>query len=54
MIKSRKQRRLEARENKTSFIPQYGFTGALKSHKEFYGVGYERFNSKYVTIREAK
>ncbi|WP_432352686.1 hypothetical protein [Sporosarcina sp. A2] len=54
MTKTRKQRRLEARENKTLFVPNYGFAGALKSFKEYYGVGYERFNTKYVTIREAK
>ncbi|MEN2464964.1 hypothetical protein [Ornithinibacillus sp. JPR2-1] len=51
MMKSRKERRAEARKNKTTFQPQYN-GGGVKSFKEWFGKGYERFNSKHVTIRE--
>ncbi|WP_156036010.1 hypothetical protein [Virgibacillus halodenitrificans] len=51
MNKSRKERRKEARENKVQFAPQYQGKQPL-SYEEMYGKGYERFNSKYVTIKE--
>ncbi len=68
-MKSRRERREEARKNKTTFEPQYKTGtrlirndkgeaetvitgGAPKSHEEAYGVGYERFNNKFVTIKE--
>lgn len=51
MMKSRKERRKEAKLNKTKFQPLYNGGGKV-THKEHYGVGYERFNNKYVTIQE--
>ncbi|MFD1335771.1 hypothetical protein ACFQ4N_09445 [Oceanobacillus iheyensis] len=53
MMKSRKERRKEAKVNKTKFQPQYNGGGKV-THDEHYGVGYERFNNKYVTIEEEK
>lgn len=52
-MKSRKERRAEARENKTAFVPQYNGK-APQTYKEYYGVGYERFNNKSVIVAEAK
>lgn len=50
-MKRRRERRKEARENKVPFEPQYN--GKFpQSHEDMHGVGYERFNSKYVTIKE--
>ncbi|WP_156341134.1 hypothetical protein [Cytobacillus solani] len=46
---SRRERRAEARKNKTAFVPQYNGK-APQSYEEYYGVGYERFNNKFVTI----
>jgi hypothetical protein len=67
MTKTRKERRLDARKNKTNFKPQYNngirydakgnaidVGGSPKSYEEMNGIGYERFNSKYVTIKEEK
>jgi hypothetical protein len=64
-MKTRKERRAEARRNKTKFEPQYNsgirfdgegkqvtVGGSPKTHEEMYGVGYERFNSKHVTVRK--
>jgi hypothetical protein len=48
---SRRERRAEARKNKTEFIPQYNGK-APQTYKEYYGVGYERFNNKFVTVAE--
>ncbi len=53
MKKNRRERRQEARENKVPFEPQYN-GGGVKSHEEWYGVGYERFNNKFVTIMEVE
>lgn len=64
-MKSRRERRAEARENKTEFQPQYNnvknvrgnkvnFDGTPKTHEEMFGVGYERFNNKFVTIKEVE
>jgi hypothetical protein len=47
---SRKQRREEARKNDTEFKPAYNGTG-VRSFAEVYGLGYERFNNKFVKIR---
>ena len=67
MTKTRKERRLEARKNKTNFNPNYNngirydekgnaidVGGSPKSYEEMHGIGSERFNSKYVTIKEEK
>ncbi|MBS4198584.1 hypothetical protein KHA93_02835 [Bacillus sp. FJAT-49732] len=51
MLKSRKERRDEARKNKEQFIPQYN-GASPKSYEEYYGVGYEIFNNKFVKIKE--
>lgn len=64
-MKSRRERRAEARKNKIEFQPQYSsgtrvdrngdkYTvgGNPRTHEEIYGVGNERFNNKYVTIKE--
>lgn len=65
-MKSRRERRAEARQNGTEFVPQYnsssrvenGVTiptgGTPKTHEEKFGVGYERFNNKFVTIKEVE
>lgn len=66
-MKSRRERRLEAKENGLQFEPQYksgireSLTGEKvtvggepKTHEEAYGVGYERFNNKFVTIKEVE
>jgi hypothetical protein len=52
-MKSRKERREEARKNKTAFVPQYNGQSP-KTHEEAFGVGYERFNNKFVTIKEVE
>ena len=49
---NRKERRNLARESKVEFVPQYN--GNVKTYEEFYGVGYERFNNKFVIIKEVK
>ncbi|WP_165820891.1 hypothetical protein [Pueribacillus theae] len=51
-MKTRKERRAEARMNRTKFQPKYNGS-APKTYEKMYGVGYERFNTKYVTIKEA-
>ncbi|MEH6941646.1 hypothetical protein [Bacillus sp. JJ722] len=51
MMKSRKERRTEARENKTVFVSHYN-GNSPQTYEEYYGVGYERFNNKFVTIKE--
>ncbi len=51
MIKPRRERREEARKNKTKFEPIYNGKPP-QTYEEFHGVGYERFNNKFVTIRE--
>jgi hypothetical protein len=48
---TRRERREAARNNKTAFVPQYNGR-TVKTFEEAYGKGYERFNSKYVTIKE--
>ncbi|WGT39700.1 hypothetical protein QH639_02565 [Lysinibacillus sp. 1 U-2021] len=46
-MESRKQRKLEAKQNGTPFVPQYNGNGVL-SYEEYYSVGNERFNNKFV------
>ncbi|WP_341323380.1 hypothetical protein NSQ62_07870 [Solibacillus sp. FSL H8-0523] len=50
---TRYERRKEARKNKQTFAPQYSGPQP-KTFEEFYGVGYERFNNKFVTIKETE
>lgn len=52
-MKSRKERRQEAKESGVAFVPQYN-GGNPVSYEKYYGVGYERFNNKFVTIKETK
>lgn len=52
-MKSRKDRRQEAKTNKVAFEPQLNGT-QVQTHEEYFGVGYERFNNKFVTIRETE
>lgn len=52
-MKSRKQRRQEARDNNTDFAPQYNGRTPV-TYEDMYGVGNERFNNKFVTIKEVK
>jgi len=47
MMKSRKQRKLEAKQNGVSFVPQYNGS-AVVSFEDYYGLGIERFNNKFV------
>lgn len=47
MMKSRKQRKLEAKQNRVPFVPQYNGNGVV-SFEDYYGVGNERFNNKFV------
>ena len=52
---TRKQRRLEARQNGVKFVPEYN-GNSPSTYKEHYGVGNERFNNKFVdfTVKPAK
>ena len=52
-MKSRKERRKEARETGVGFEPQYNGKAPV-TYEEHYGVGNERFNNKLVTIKEVK
>lgn len=47
MKKSRKQRKLEAKQNGVPFVPQYNGNGVI-SYEEYYGLGNNRFNNKFV------
>lgn len=64
-MESRRERRLKAKEDKVDFVPQYKsgirknlrgeeivVGGNPKTYEEVYGVGNERFNNKYVIIKE--
>lgn len=66
-MKLRKERRLEARQNGTEFVPQYNsgvrfdsegkqvnVGGKPKTLKEVTGVGYEGFNNKFVEFKDSK
>jgi len=46
-MKSRKERKLEAKQNGVPFAPQYNGNGVI-SAEYFYGTGTERFNNKFV------
>lgn len=52
-MKSRRERRQEARDNGVTFEPQYNGKSPI-TYEEFKGVGYERFNNKFVTIKEVE
>lgn len=47
MMKSRKERKLEAKQNGVSFTPQYNGSGVV-SFEDYYGLGIEQFNNKFV------
>ncbi|MDC6267217.1 hypothetical protein [Lysinibacillus fusiformis] len=47
MKKSRKERKLEAKQNGVTFEPQYNGKGVI-SFEEHSGLGIERFNNKFV------
>lgn len=47
MMKSRKQRKLEAKQNGVQFVPQYNGNSVV-SFEDFYGSGNERFDNKFV------
>lgn len=47
MMKSRKKRKLEAKQNGVNFVPQYNGNGVITA-EDFYGTGVERFNNKFV------
>lgn len=49
----RRERRELARKNKTEFVPQYNGLQP-RTYEEAFGVGYERFNNKFVTIKEVE
>lgn len=57
-MKPRKQRRQEAKQAGVPFEPQYneskrtGRGGSPKTYEEMYGIGYERFDSKYVIVSD--
>lgn len=46
-MKSRKQRKLEAKHKGVPFTPQYNDNGVV-SFEEYYGQGIERFNNKFI------
>lgn len=52
-MKTRKERREEARKNKVAFVPQYNGRQP-QTYEEFFGIGYERFNDKFTTIKDVK
>lgn len=52
VLESRRERRAKARKEKTEFIPQHTTLAGVVTYEEFHGVGYERFNNKFVTIKE--
>lgn len=75
-MNSRKERRAEAKKNKTAFEPQYTsgtrtiqtydektksydyetitVGGNPRTYEETFGVGNERFNNKFTTIKEVE
>ena len=56
--KPRRQRRLEARLIGVPFEPHYnknevtGKGGQPKTYEEMFGIGYERFDDKYVIVSD--
>jgi type IV secretory pathway VirB9-like protein len=53
-LKPRRERRAEARKNKEAFKPELTTKQGVFTYEEFHGVGYERFNDKYTTIKETE
>lgn len=51
MKKSRKARKLEAKQNGVQFVPQYNGTGVV-SFEDYFGQGNERFNNKFVQFNK--
>jgi hypothetical protein len=47
---TRRQRREEARRYGLKFEPQYATGREPQTHIQMHGVGYERFDSKFVTV----
>ncbi|WP_342532614.1 hypothetical protein MHB40_14315 [Lysinibacillus sp. FSL K6-0057] len=50
-MKSRKERKLEAKQTGVSFVPQYNGNGVV-SYEDYYDVGNERFNNKFVQFNK--
>lgn len=50
-MKSRKERKLEAKQTGVSFVPQYNGNGVV-SYEDYYDVGNERFNNKFVRFNK--
>lgn len=50
-MKNRRERRAEARDNNEQFQPLYNGLPP-RNYEDVFGVGYERFNNKFVTIKE--
>lgn len=50
-MKSRKERKLEAKQTGISFVPQYNGNGVV-SYEDYYDVGNERFNNKFVQFNK--
>jgi hypothetical protein len=48
MKMSRRERRAEAKRYGIPFEPQYN--GPVYTYMEYHGVGYERFDNKYITV----
>ena len=51
---NRRERREKARQEKVSFVPLYSNGKGPVTYEEYHGVGYERFNNKFVTIKEVQ
>ncbi|MFS0562578.1 hypothetical protein AB1K91_17770 [Terribacillus sp. 179-K 1B1 HS] len=51
-MESRKERRQEAKANGVPFTPIYAEGFEPKSYKQATGIGYERFDNKFVKISE--
>lgn len=47
---SRRERRAEAKRYGLKFDPQYSNGQAPVTHIQYYGVGYERFDTKYNEV----
>lgn len=47
---TRQQRKLEAKMNEVEFEPQYNGESPI-SYEEYFKVGTERYNNKFVTIK---
>jgi hypothetical protein len=49
-MKSRRERRAEARRFGLDFQPQYAKGNGPMTYLQAYGVGYERFDTKFVKV----